>query len=123
MVSAVCFRKRVIRLGPGQRSRPLAILYDGGDVEVSQVRVSCEERGQRDCPKGMCPAGRGAHPPRLWAHTPRLTSLIQEDVIGLHVSVERAGSREMSPKIPAGLGVPTSWVLRPPPHLAAPWQS
>ena len=38
-----------VRLGPGQCGRPLAVLYDGGDVEVGQVRVPCEERRQREC--------------------------------------------------------------------------
>ena len=57
-----------VRLGPGQCGRPLAVLYDGGDVEVGQVCVSCEERRQREYQRGTCPAG-GAPLLRLWPLT------------------------------------------------------
>lgn len=38
-----------VGFGFGQRSCFFFIFYDGGDVEVGQVRVFCKKRGQRDC--------------------------------------------------------------------------
>lgn len=84
-----------VRLGPSKCGRPLPVLYDGGDVEVRQVCVSCEERGQHCCAKGQrCDPRAGALTPR--GLEPLLTLLIQQNVVGLDVSAERAESGETS---------------------------